>query len=472
MSPNSKPYVEYDRLLHGEFRTAREDGICPWCKAAFHPGDKINWNPRVGGTKAHAGCYKTYGCPTPQPEASTTSVAKKSLPYVAYDPEKHGGYQISKFNGVCKWCGLLFHINDKVNWTPKVKGTACHAGCYGEYGPPIPQPQSEPKFIPNPNAPPKPDISPFLEDEPNAPIDGLPKAIVDAIIPYLNGRLQNLVTKEQVEPILDKILGGRTLKTVTTITIERETELGFEVTDLGIQHKMFPDLLDTLKAGLHPWIAGPAGSGKTTAVENVTTALGYGFFMTGAIETEYKLTGFVTADGKIVSTEFRRAVEYAITHPDSGAVFLWDECDRSHYSALLAFNAVLSNGTLNFPDKQIKKPKNLWFCACANTWGTSSTEYVGAMKQDAAFLDRFCPLEWDYDEDLERAMCPNVEWVKRVQEVRARVRAKGIKIIISPRATLQGAALLAGGMLQSKVEARLLRKNMSQEDWNSVKGGN
>lgn len=393
--------------------------------------------------------------------------------YVEYDATKHGGFRISRFPGICRWCDTPYNPGDKVNWNPRVKHTCCHAGCYGQYGAPTPKPgvanpvsdpefeaTFEPTFI-SPNKPTQPPTN-----------TGLPQAIVDAIVPYLNGRLEGLVTKEQVEKILNQVIDGRVLKSITTITIERETELGLEVSDIGAQHKMFPDLLDVLKAGLHPWIAGPAGSGKTTAVENVATALGYGFFMTGAIETEYKLTGFATANGTVVSTEFRRAVEHALAHPDSGAVFLFDECDRSHYSALLAFNAVLSNGTLNFPDKQVKKPKNLWFCACANTWGTSSTEYVGAMKQDAAFLDRFCPVEWDYDEDLERAMCSNAAWVKRVQEVRARVRAKGIKIMITPRATMQGAALLARGVLQSKVEARLLRKNMSQEDWNSVKGGN
>lgn len=391
-------------------------------------------------------------------------------PYVEYNPAKHGGCRISRYPGNCKWCGLHYSSGSQVNWNPRVKGTCCHAGCYGEYGSPVvvdtptpvDNPTPTPTFVPNPNAP---KVEPIAERVTEDPIGSV-------IMRYLEGRLKGLVTEEQVSSILDKILDGRTLKTVTTITIERETEYGIETANLGVQHKMFQDLLDILQAGLHPWIAGPAGSGKTTAVQNVAKALGYGFYMTGAIDNEYKLTGFTTATGEVVSTEFRRAVEYAIAHPESGAIFLWDEVDRSMHSALLAFNAVLSNGLINFPDKQLQKPNNLYFAACANTWGLPSGEYVGAMKQDAAFVDRFCPLEWDYDEDLERAMVSNDAWVTRVQQIRARARAKGIKVLITPRASISGAKLLARGVLQSKVESRLLRKTMSEADWNSVKGVN
>lgn len=392
-----------------------------------------------------------------------------SKPYVEYDATKHGGFRTSRFPGICRWCGLAYSEGDKVNWNPRVKHTCCHAGCYGAYGSPVPQAPSfgtpTPTFVPNPNVPKSEPIAVTKSSS-----DGLPQAIVDAIIPYLEKRLQGLVTEEQVTSILDKVIGDRTVKTITTITIEKETDYGTESRDIGVQHCMFEDLLDMLKCEVYPWIAGPAGSGKTTACENVAKALDFGFFMTGAIDNEYKLTGFTTANGVVVSTEFRRAVEYAIAHPETGAIFLWDEVDRSFASALLAFNAVLSNGLINFPDVQLRKPNNLYFVACANTWGTGpNADYVGAMKQDAAFVDRFVPLYWDYDENLERAITHNDAWVDRVQEVRARVKAKGIKVMITPRSSVNGAKLLARGVLQSKVEERLLRKSMTLDQWNSVK---
>jgi len=64
-----------------------------------------------------------------------------------------------------------------------------------------------------------------------------------------------------------------------------------------MRHCQFPLLLSVMRSGSNAYLAGPAGSGKTTAAENCADTLGIPFYMTGAIASEFKLLGFVDATG-------------------------------------------------------------------------------------------------------------------------------------------------------------------------------
>ena len=249
-----------------------------------------------------------------------------------------------------------------------------------------------------------------------------------------------------------------------------QTDQDNEPKDLGLQHHTMPLLLSVMSARqasgfrLNIWLTGPAGSGKTTAASNCADALELKFYFTGALDNPYGLLGFVDAHGKVVRTQFREAYE-------NGGVFLFDEIDGSTPSAVLPFNTALANGHCAFPDAIVDRHKDFVCIAAANTWGLGATnDYVGRMKLDAASLDRFVQIAWDVDEMLETATCGNAQWAARVQVIRARVRDKGIKVVVSPRASYYGAALLAGGMVQHEVERLTLRKAMTDDQWNSVSG--
>jgi hypothetical protein len=129
----------------------------------------------------------------------------------------------------------------------------------------------------------------------------------------------------------------------------------------------------------------------------------------------------------------------------------------------------ISNGLFAFPDGMVKRHPDFCLVLTANTWGLGgTTDYVGRLKQDAAFINRFVSLHWNIDEDLESATCPLPQWAKRVQQVRAKVKAKGIKVMVTPRQSYQGAALLAAGFEQSEVESIILRQSMTSEQWESA----
>jgi len=163
--------------------------------------------------------------------------------------------------------------------------------------------------------------------------------------------------KAELKKLKEEIDTKKNKKTIN-ITIKK----GNKSVDLGTQHIQFENLLKYVQAKVNVYLVGSAGSGKTTAAKNIAKALDIPFYFTGAIASEFKLTGFINAQGTIVSTEFRRAYE-------NGGLFLFDEIDASYPQAILAFNAALANDFMDFPDKKIERHKDFYCVAAANTYG-------------------------------------------------------------------------------------------------------
>ena len=276
------------------------------------------------------------------------------------------------------------------------------------------------------------------------------------------------VSEERVNALLDARLKDLSMPQAITVTLKASETA--EPKDLGLQHKSFPLLLTVCssrtKAGdtLNVWLAGPAGSGKTTAAQYVAKALDLQFYFTGALNEPWGLLGFKDATGNYNRTQFREAYEH-------GGVFLFDEIDGSGPDALLCFNAALANGHCAFPDKVVPRHKDCIILAAANTHGLGARgEYVGRMKQDGAFLDRFVYLDWPVDEALELETSGNRSWTLRVIKVRQLLAEKGIKVLVTPRASIYGASLLESGLDVEAVAELTIRKGMTNDQWNLVRG--
>jgi hypothetical protein len=219
-------------------------------------------------------------------------------------------------------------------------------------------------------------------------------------------------------------------------------------------HKSLPVVLTAVAAGVHPFLVGPAGSGKTTLAEQVAKSLGRKFYMAARVTSEFKLTGFIDATGSCVRTQFREAYE-------KGGVFLFDEIDASDPDALTAFNAGLANGQCDFPDGMVKAHKDFVAIAAGNTYGRGADrQYVGRNQLDAATLDRFTVFDVDYDEQLEMTIANDADWTKWVQRVRRAVELEKVRHIVSPRASITGAKLLAAGMDRTDVENATVWKGL------------
>lgn len=235
--------------------------------------------------------------------------------------------------------------------------------------------------------------------------------------------------------------------------------------DLGTQHFQLPTLIKILATKLNVYLVGPAGAGKTHAAIQCAKALDVPFHFTGAVASEFKLTGFMDAQGRIVSTEFRKAYE-------NGGLFLFDEIDASYPQAVLAFNAALANDYMDFPDKRVQRHEKFYCIAAANTYGQGADrQYVGRNQLDAASLDRFVFLDWKYDKNLERQLAGNEKWSSRVQKVRKFIEENKIRHVVSPRASIFGAKLLASGISQDIVENTILWKGLDEATRNKIVEG-
>lgn len=298
---------------------------------------------------------------------------------------------------------------------------------------------------------------------PNAAADPAGAALAALVAPHIAEQVSARVMVE-VE---------RRLENVSTVRIEIARNGATVGETTGHAHPMFATLCRALAArqvdGFAPnvWIAGPAGSGKTHAAKSFAAAADLDFYYNGALSMPHELLGFIDAAGTYHRTPFRDAFEH-------GGVYLFDEVDGSDNSALLALNAALANGRASFPDAQIERNPECHIVATANTWGLGATaDYVGRSKIDAAFLSRFpVRIAWDYDTALEVAISGNADFARRVQAARERARAAGLKVLIDPRATMAGAALIAGGMTHDEAAALTYLANLSPEQKKLVEGRN
>jgi len=236
--------------------------------------------------------------------------------------------------------------------------------------------------------------------------------------------------KEEITKLIEK------LSTPTTVSIQRDID---DEAHPELAHYKFPSMAGCVKAGVNPMLVGPAGSGKTTAAKQLADSLGLPFYFSGAMSGLHQLNGFIDANGVYHDTQTYKAFK-------DGGVLLLDELDAGHPEVLVGTNMLVENGMHDFPVGRINKHKDFIVICAANTFGRGADRmYVGRNQLDAATLDRFAVIDWDYDEAMERTLANNDELVDVVQKMRRGVAKAKIRHVISPRASIYGAKLIKHG---------------------------
>ncbi len=238
--------------------------------------------------------------------------------------------------------------------------------------------------------------------------------------------------------------------------IELKTDKGTRTLKDEMRHYLFPEILTAVDANIPVALIGPAGSGKSTVTRQIADALELKFYLQNSVSGDHQLAGYLDAYGKYNTTSFREAFE-------KGGLILIDEVDTSDAGALKWINTALANGYAMFPDQPdpINKHADFRVMIAANTFGNGSDRvYVGANQLDASTLDRFVFFDYRYDEKMERIMSGNLAWAERVQELRKAAMKERARIVISPRATINGAKLLTQGWSQTTVEERVIWKGL------------
>lgn len=70
----------------------------------------------------------------------------------------------------------------------------------------------------------------------------------------------------------------------------------------GITHEKFETVLQLVNYNIPVFLTGPAGCGKNVLCKQVSEALGIEFYFSNAVTQEYKLTGFIDANGRFHET--------------------------------------------------------------------------------------------------------------------------------------------------------------------------
>jgi len=309
---------------------------------------------------------------------------------------------------------------------------------------PTPIPQQKEPAMPDPYIPP-----PVRQPEPTPEPTPAPKATgsLDAIIAEIaRGEIDRALANR---PTLDEARIREIARDAANVTrVEIVLPGAGPETIPGSHHRQFQTLLRLTGLRMHVYLHGPAGSGKSTAAKNAALALKLPFGSTGKIDSKYDLLGFRDAHGRMVRTQLRESWEF-------GGLFLFDEFDRSDPSAGVALNNGLSTGALDFADCTVPKHPDCVIVAGGNTTMRGADRiYLAATSQDGSVADRFKFIDWQYDEDLESTLAgeDSGPWVSYVQRIRRSAATLKIDLIVSPRASIDGAKLLRAKFAQNEVE--------------------
>lgn len=284
----------------------------------------------------------------------------------------------------------------------------------------------------------------------------LDERIDDAIIEVENKVARIKDSLSSTESYVASMVEGKPL--VVTLPSAKKPEGEKELV-----HSQFNKVLKILTSAKRKekniMLVGEAGSGKTHLCGSVAKALGLEFYpmSVGLQTTKSDLLGFVNAQGNYVTTPVREAYE-------KGGLLLLDEFDAAHAGVVTILNSLLANGHCSFADKIVTKhPNFVCICAC-NTYGKGATvDYIGRNRLDAATLDRFIVVDVGYDTKLEKALASNDGWATVINKIRKNIAREGIKMVVSPRATMDGADLLDQGFKPDEVLDMVVFKGVAKD---------
>lgn len=317
-----------------------------------------------------------------------------------------------------------------------------------------------------------PKVVPVVPVSPSTPssIEWL-AGLAQAVAPFIPAPKSAGVDADTLQAAVDAAIANQPPKVVHVLRNDDPPVV------LDRQHYLFEMVMRLVSLRQNVYLVGPAGSGKTKLAENVAHALGLEFHSMSvcAQTSKFELMGYMDAHGQYVPSIFYTAVK-------NGGVVLLDEVDAGNANVLSVINALSSNGECGFPNgEQVKKHGDFVLIAAANTYGTGADrKYVGRNALDGATLDRFAFLEFPIDEGLEAAMCgingvrspafdmslggsqADASWVFEVQNFRESVATCGLQVVVSPRASKMGCAMLAAGIGLTHVRKMVLYKGLDK----------
>lgn len=273
------------------------------------------------------------------------------------------------------------------------------------------------------------------------------------------------VVGQQAEPMIESIVEDRLNDWVKENSSRIVVPIEYELPDGSkfdeVTHEKFEQVCKFVGLNLPLMLVGPAGTGKNHLCKQVADAFNLEFYFANAVTQEYKLTGFIDANGVYHETQFFKAFT-------QGGLFMFDELDASDPEVLVIFNAALANGYFDFPTGREYANENFRVIAAANTTGNgASYEYVGRNQLDAATLNRFGLIRIGYSERIENAMTDDNDLLDFVRSFRKACDEYGINHVASYR-DITRCSLLKSALGYLEALRTGLVRNLEQDDMNML----
>ena len=248
----------------------------------------------------------------------------------------------------------------------------------------------------------------------------------------------------------------------TRTVVVREPWSGGTVT-VQNTHNGFDTVLARTGDGIHSWLYGPAGTGKSTLGKQVFEALGLECHTISATPDMMRHHFFGTVNpltGEFRETPFYRAYKF-------GGGLLIDEADNMSGSFFAGLNDGLASGSMLFDNGEVVERHERFRCiASGNTVGHGATALYRRQQLDEATLDRFTYFYVGLDEAIEDAgvaarlgdASQAADLIRVVRVARRNVDQHNLRTVVTPRAAFDGARMLAlGEPLVNVVRDRILR---------------
>lgn len=331
--------------------------------------------------------------------------------------------------------------------------------------------EDAPKPSPKPET--KEEVVNINMDEVVSAIKDLKKTVVDsnrnnelttALIDGIVSKGKELATEELEKELmvrLDTFIQDTYGALPQRINITKD-EIEIEIQ--GIFHEQFENLLKLISEKIPTMVVGPAGSGKNHTLEQVAETLGLSFYYTGAVTQEYKITGFIDANGTYHETEFFKAFT-------SGGIFMLDEIDASSPDVLVLLNGAIANRYFDFPTGREIAHEDFRVVCAGNTFGTGADiVYVGRNVLDGATLDRFVQVEMDYCPEVEKSLCKDEELYEFLLDVRNSTVSNRIRHIVGMRTSINSFKCLNLGLDKQFILKSVIFKGVGVDDLSIIKG--
>lgn len=237
-----------------------------------------------------------------------------------------------------------------------------------------------------------------------------------------------------------------------------------ETVRVSLAHRQVPQVVSVLTAGLDAYLWGAPGGGKSTAALQAAQILGLpaAYISLSPQTPEWRLFGYYDANGRYIGTPFRQVFE-------RGGLFVIDELDNASSTLLATINGALAQRRATFPDATVEAHCDFRVVATGNTSGAGPHPAFPERRPiDAAVLDRFVAIQWEYDPQLERAIAlattdeaqhvKVLAWIEWAQRLREWARENDPRLLVTPRVVLHGARLVtANWTMAEAADATLWR---------------